>query len=245
MEPFVLKQFQLNHSFSAMKIGTDSILLGSWIKTSDFIERILDVGAGSGILSLMCAQKFKKASIIAVEIDKEAAAECQSNFENSPWSNRIQVHHSDINNFSSNDFDLIVCNPPYFKHSLNSPDQARSIARHNITLDFPTLFFNINRLLSKNGLAYIVVPFSSKNEIQFEAGKFGLSIKSLLYIRNTESHECKRVLIELHFNNQIKIEESTLIIRTKEGNYTNEFILLTQDYYTDTVLFQKNKFRSL
>lgn len=240
METFILKAFQLNHSMSAMKIGTDSILLGAWIKETSALCNILDIGAGCGILSLMSAQKFENSTITAVEIDSEAAQECKNNFELSPWRDRLMIVNCDINDFYAEKFDLIVCNPPYFQNSLVSADNARSMARHNLSLDFPTLFSNINRLLLKSGCVYMVVPFSLKKEIQFEAGKFGLSIKSLLCIRNTEKHEIKRVLIELSFENQVCIEEITITIRTNEGFFTKEFILLTKDYYPENVLFQKN-----
>ncbi|HYX05427.1 MAG TPA: methyltransferase, partial [Bacteroidales bacterium] len=129
---FRFKQFTIIQDKTAMKVGTDGVLLGAWTRPEKAAS-ILDIGTGTGLIALMMAQK-SKALITAVEIDKDAADQAQQNTENSPWHERIQVHQSSVQEFSANfgkKFDLIISNPPYFHQSFKNPGIKRSLARHN------------------------------------------------------------------------------------------------------------------
>ena len=127
---FQFKQFTVRHDKCAMKVGTDGVLLGAWAPVQD-VKRILDVGAGSGLISLQLAQRNPEAVITSVEIDPAAAAQAQENIQSSPWSNRMEVVCCDFRKYHPEDkFDLIVSNPPYFVDALRCPDNQRCMARH-------------------------------------------------------------------------------------------------------------------
>ena len=114
---FQFKAFRVRQSHSAMKIGTDGVLLGAWVQLLESCKTVLDIGTGTGLLSLMLAQRYAQISLHAIEIDAAAAAEAQFNFEQSPWHERLRLEQSDFVTFSAQKnlvFDHIVCNPPFY-----------------------------------------------------------------------------------------------------------------------------------
>ncbi|MCF0159496.1 MAG: methyltransferase, partial [Bacteroidaceae bacterium] len=168
-----------------MKVGSDSILLGSWMRCVG--GHMLDIGTGTGILALMAAQKNNDADIVAIDIDADSAAEASENFASSPWSDRISSKHislADFTNSTYEKFDTIFSNPPYFEGDLKSPDERRAQARQAETLSHDHLIDSVVKLLEKGGFFSLVLPFSQSNSFVLKAvGKVNQVIQ-VLRIRN-------------------------------------------------------------
>lgn len=215
MSIFRLQQFAINQSRSGMKICSDSLLFGALIPLADS-KRILDIGAGTGILSLMQAQKINaldqsllKHSIVdiitAVELTQEAAEEARENFERSPWSKQLRLVEQDIQSFAGGhtlnqqpDYDLIICNPPFFaqqsKTSVNNP--LRHLARHTDALSFYDLMTSIDTLLSPAGRAFLLLPLIALDDVCAQANAQGFRLVSQTDIAETEKHDPKVAVLE-------------------------------------------------
>jgi len=160
---FHFKKFSIEDNKSAMKIGTDAVLLGAWTPCANE-SHILDIGTGSGILALMMAQRNYAIPVDAVEIDYDAAMLAHQNFKLSPWTDQICIFNTTIQQFSllkREKYSLIICNPPFFTESLKAPDKARSIARHNDTLPVDELLSITSKLLIEKGKAEFIIPYSA------------------------------------------------------------------------------------
>ena len=215
-----------------MKVGVDAVILGSWADTSG-VKSILDIGTGTGLLSLMLAQKCD-ASITAIDIDEDSFIQARFNFENSKWNSRISVQHNSFQNFtkhSNQKFDLIICNPPYFVKSLKSADIKRNIARHDDALPLESLFEGVSSQLSEAGKFYIIYPFVQKDYL------FMVSVKNKLYpsreliIKGTSAKVPNRIIVEFS-HTEGKCAEQELIVRNHPGGeYTEEYKTLTAEYY--------------
>ena len=137
---FTFKQFHIDHSRCAMKVGTDGTLIGAWFSADCNNSRILDIGTGTGLIAIMAAQRFSGAQVVGIDIDSDCIEQANENVAASPWCDRISIIHSALQEFTSSEgFDAIVSNPPYFVDSLLSPDEKRSTARHANTLSFNDL----------------------------------------------------------------------------------------------------------
>ena len=155
---FTFKQFHIDHSRCAMKVGTDGVLLGAWARV-DGTRRILDIGTGTGVIALQMAQRNSEAQIFAVEIDETASCRARANFDMSPWAERLEVECCAAQEFNHTEkFDLIISNPPYFVDSLLPPDAKRSTARHTHDLSFEALDEAVSRLLAENGRFAMILP---------------------------------------------------------------------------------------
>ncbi len=149
---FQFKQFLIRQEKSAMRIGTDGVLLGAWTDTSHS-ENILDIGTGTGLIAIMLAQR-SNAKITGVEIEVQAANEAIQNGENSPWPDRIDIVHSPFQKFAAetcDKFDTIVSNPPYFTNAVKNRQDEKSLARHNHLLPFNELLQGVSKILSNDG----------------------------------------------------------------------------------------------
>ena len=156
---FTFKQFYIDHSRCAMKVGTDGTLIGAWFSANCNNCRILDIGTGTGLIAIMAAQRFSDAQIIGIDIDSDCIEQARENVAASPWSERISIIHSALQEFtSSKGFDVIISNPPYFVDSLLSPDDKRSTARHTTSLSFSDLFDGVERLLAQDGTFALILP---------------------------------------------------------------------------------------
>lgn len=228
---FRFKLFRVDQSLCAMKVGTDGAMLGAW--TNVFTaQSILDVGCGSGLVSLMLAQR-SAAKILAVDIDAGAVEQSAVNFIGSPWSDRLQARHVSVQDLcreAESAFDLVVCNPPFFSNSLKNPDQRRALARHSDTLSLSELVDCSSSLLSPVGRLSVVIPFSDvENVLSISKGKF-FCVRQTNVIPVT-GREPKRVLLELSKQKICESKVSELTIY-KEGHvYTDEFRSLEKDYY--------------
>ncbi|MBR4849687.1 MAG: methyltransferase [Alistipes sp.] len=212
-----------------MKVGTDGVLLGAWADCSG-AKRILDIGTGTGVIALMSAQRNTEAKIYAVEIDETATRRARSNFEMSPWAERLEVENCAVQEFDPNEkFDLIISNPPYFIDSLLPPDAKRSTARHTHDLSFEELDKAVCRLLADGGKFALILPTA-----EFE--KY-LSLTKLHLVRRCDMYPTagaavKRVMAEFAKSETAEIvRESIAIERERRGDYTDEYRTLTKDFY--------------
>jgi len=195
--PFQFQKFSLAHDQSAHKVGTDSLALAGWLKASN-PQSILDFGSGSGLLSLLMAQRFTQASIDGLEIDKSSWQQSCENAQVSPWSERIQFHHQDLMDWETeNRYDLIISNPPYFSESLLAPEKRRAQARSASTETFMLWMQKLRNMLSVDGSLALVLPVQEWEGYQDQYREMGLFAHRMALVHHHESAEANRVLIQL------------------------------------------------
>lgn len=227
---FRFKHFNVVNDKSAMKVGTDGVLIGAWCDVAS-AQRILDVGTGCGLISLMIAQRNSYASILGIDIDENAVEEASANFSKSPWSNRLSAMHADFNEYhDAIPLDLIVSNPPFFSNGVEAPGRQRNIARHATTLSLEQLITHSCHLLTVNGVLAIITPADVENEIRRSVVKCNMSIKRIARVVTVEGGQPKRLMWELVKGNSITQTED-LIIRTADNSYTQQYLNLTREFY--------------
>ncbi|WP_105167580.1 tRNA1(Val) (adenine(37)-N6)-methyltransferase [Pseudoalteromonas sp. T1lg23B] len=233
MSGFAFKQFKIQQSNTAMKVSTDGIMLGAWINLSN-AKYLLDIGCGTGLLSLMCKQRQPQLHVDAVEIDSGAVKDAQSNIKHSPWPD-IRLHHGDIQSFKNQHvFDVVICNPPYFNNSLKGPSHARNTARHTDSLTFEELietFLKVSHDLSR--LA-IILPCKEAEQFQSMAYSSGLSLQRHCQVSSSKEKGPTRSMMEFQRIQRIQPQASlveSLCIYQPGQIYTEDFIKLCQDFY--------------
>lgn len=232
---FQLKQFTIHQPNVAMKVGTDSVLLGSWAKvdTSRNI-RALDIGTGSGLLAIMLVQRSANIRIDAVEIDRQAFTQAQENVGLCPWSDRIQLYNQSFQDFAEKHtgvYDLIISNPPYFIQSLSSPSRLRTVARHSASLSQEDLLKGVVKVLKPEGIFSVVFPVNEGMLFIQKAEAMGFCCNRKVGVRANPQKGPKRLLLEF---SRIKgsHEEAELCIDTGvRHQYSPEYIELTKDFY--------------
>ena len=232
MSVFHFKQFCITQEKSAMKIGTDSVLLGCFCDVQQ-ATRILDIGTGTGLLALMLAQK-SAAQIDAVELDNEAAAEASLNFASSIWNNRIRLHHMPVQQFHATEsYDIIISNPPYFryKQQFGIADVQRSKARHDKDLPFEDLIKATNSLLSEKGQAWFILPVNEAQVLKTIAQENHLHLQQNIFIHSKPGTKHNREILTFEKRQHEKVTEKIFTIYDAEGIASSAYKSLTLDYY--------------
>lgn len=213
-----------------MKVGTDGVLLGAWANFNQ-PSSLLDIGSGSGLISLMMAQRFPDAQITGIEIESNAYAESIINIENSSFKDKIQIVHTAIQTFSPTGiFDAIVCNPPFFVDSLKTPHNQRNLARHTDSLSLNDLFSCAVKMLHKVGSLAMVFPFEQSGDLSETAKEFGLYPSRICAVKGRQDLQPKRILIQFVLE-ELPTETSELIIEKERHQYTDEYIDLVKHFY--------------
>ncbi|WP_416307798.1 tRNA1(Val) (adenine(37)-N6)-methyltransferase [Neptunicella sp. SCSIO 80796] len=226
---FQFKQFFIEHSQVAMKVGTDSIILGSWLNVYQ-TEKILDVGTGSGLLAIMLAQKSdQNCQIVGIDIEADAIRQAASNAENSPWSNKLSFVHQPFQSCQTCGWDLIVSNPPYFPAGQRF-GSSRQIARHNQHLGYAELLRHSASLLNRNGRFACIIPHQFVPDVVAYARDYGLLLGKQLVIRASDSKSPIRSVLQFSAQaDQTVVEE--LSIHSPQGDYSMAYKRLCKDYY--------------
>lgn len=233
---FTFKQFHIDDHGCGMKVSTDAVLLGAFAKLEQ-AKTILDLGAGSGVLSLMAAQRSDNGSkITAIELDPIAAKACQLNMTTSPWHDRLCVINQSVQNFchsnSDKKFEHIICNPPYFEHGPLANESSRAIARHTQALTFEDLFLSIQALLALHGLCTLIFPVQSMNKAKQAISAVDLHITEQCEVASVDGKAASRVLLTLsHQASMQQVSPTQLFIRDKQGSFSPEMARLCQDFY--------------
>ncbi|MDR2466512.1 MAG: methyltransferase [Prevotellaceae bacterium] len=235
---FKFKQFIVRQDRTAMKVCTDSVLLGSWLdsgsnsdsKPNSEATSVLDVGTGTGLLALMSAQTFPEARITAVEIDPDAARQAADNFAASKWNERLTVLNLDFRHFDTPQrFDLAVSNPPYFANSLKSACTSKNFARHDDSLSLDELFARTAHLLADNGRFALILPCFRVAAAAERAAAHGLFPSEILNVKTKADKPPYRTLLQFSFK-QTSPNESLLILLDDEGQYSDEYRQLTRRF---------------
>ncbi|NNE31581.1 MAG: methyltransferase [Winogradskyella sp.] len=232
-KPFKFKQFTVNQDRCAMKIGTDGVLLGAWTSLLNNPFSVLDIGAGTGILSLMLTQRSDAQTIEAIEIDADAYEQCSENFENSPWSDRLFCYHASLLEFVEeidDKYDLIISNPPFYSDNYKTKNKSRDLARFNDAMPFEHLIYAAANLLSDNGIFSVVIPHKEEGKLIELASKVGLLPNRILHVKGQPNSEIKRSLLEFSFD-ETKTIISELTIEISRHHYTEDYIKLTKNFY--------------
>ncbi len=216
-----------------MKVGTDAVLLGAWA----FCEnetRILDIGTGTGILSLMLAQRNDKIEIDALEINTEAALLAKQNVMLSPWRERINIYQISFQEFVINTqarYSLIICNPPFFTKSLKANSEARNLARHNDSLPINELLAGVAKLLTSHGKAIFIFPYDSLEKWKTEAEKFLLFPSAITLVKSSPAHFPHRAMVSFTKERKNEVVENAICINSHQDTYSQEYQQLTSPYY--------------
>ena len=231
---FKFKRFTIEQENCAMKVGTDGCLLGGWFSCTGS-KRILDIGCGTGLISIMAAQR-SSAHVTGVEIDGTAASQARKNADNSPWGDRIEIVNSDFLDYETGEkYDAIVSNPPYFVNSMKCDDASRTLARHSDSLGSEEFFACADRLLAPHGKVSIVIPCDIVEEWRRSANGYGFVASRLAYIKTTPRKAPKRVLLEFSRGNAVECIESTLVLENSPGVYSKEAQDILRDFYLKIV----------
>lgn len=232
-KPFEFKAFTVQQDQCAMKIGTDSVLLGAWTPLDTNPFSILDIGAGTGVLSLQLAQRSAAQVIDALEIDELAYEQCVDNFEASPWADRLFCYHADLAEFTEeieDQYDLIISNPPFYSEDFKTDNNQRDLARFTDALPFEHLVDSVSKLLTKDGVFSVVIPYKEESHFIALASQVGLFPNRILHVKGTKHSEIKRSLLAFSFRESV-IKTEALVIEIERHQYTQEYINLTQDFY--------------
>lgn len=229
---FEFRHFTVRQERCAMKVGTDGVLLGAW---ADGADRILDIGAGTGLIALMMAQRFPGSEVDAVEIERDAATQAMENAEASPFSSRITVIESSIQDYAEKytglPYGAVVSNPPFFNSSLKNPDKQRSLARHTDSLSYRDLFFSVSRLLADDGVFSVVIPDSCRDSFMSEAAVFGFFLVRETFVRTTPRKQPKRILLAFMKRRTGTVRREEVAMMSPDGSKSQWYARLTEDFY--------------
>lgn len=230
-KPFLFRRFSLVHSRSAMKIGTDGVLVGAWADAAD-ARTILDVGTGCGIIALMMAQRFPQAQIDAIDTDRGSLEDAAENFTASPWADRLSLIAGD---FSTHRFemkyDFIVSNPPFYSEDTESPDAPRASARNAKALPPETIAGRSAELLSPKGRIAVIYPYDAKRRITEIFARQGFYPCAATNVRDSPSAPLKRSLMCFSRGRNTGCDTGELCIRSGDGLWSDAYRALTGDFH--------------
>ena len=228
MAAFRFKQFAVEQDDVAMKVGTDGVLLGAWADCSN-VNRVLDIGTGTGLIALMIAQRGEAQEVVGIDIDDSAAACAAQNFASSPWSVILKSVKSSAQEYVDEKFDLILSNPPYFVDSLLCPDSKRTTARHTTDLTFEELDAAVCRLLDSRGRFAMILPVE---QMESYIAMTKLHLVRRCNVCPVVGGAVKRVMAEFAFEPTSEpIVESIAIEKGRRGDYCEQYVALTKDFY--------------
>jgi tRNA1Val (adenine37-N6)-methyltransferase len=235
---FKFKQFTIHQEKCAMKVCTDACLFGALVANSIFSITqtkgtllCLDIGTGTGLLSLMTAQKSSEIKIDAIEIDAPAALQASENIAATPWKNNIQVYHEDIISFvPGKQYDCIFSNPPFFEDDLQSGDEAKNNARHNVALTLLQLLQVVDRYVTIDGFFAVLLPYHRLDYFKDASKRTGLYLNRQILVKQTIKHKFFRAIL-FFSRKETEIQFSEIIIKDPAHNYTPGFSAALQDYY--------------
>ena len=226
---FSFRQFSISQDRCAMKVGTDGVLLGAWAPGG---QRILDVGTGTSLIALMMAQRFPTSHVVGIDVDDEACLQAVENVENSPFSYRVKIVKSSLQEFLVEEsFDAIVSNPPYFVNSLKNPDARRTLARHTDSLSFDDLFRGVGRLLSEYGVFSIIIPTDALEQMLLNACHYGFYVSRQVAVKTVERKLPKRYLLSFRRQPTECVVEEIKVMTDSEGSRSTWFDALTREFY--------------
>ncbi len=215
-----------------MKVGMDGSLLGAWAGKNLAPNRILDIGCGTGLIALMCAQRFPNAHIEGIDIQEECLGQARENVVSSPFADRITLHHSRLQDYQAPLYDLIVCNPPFFNRSSRSGEAQRDTARHDDHLPFSELVEHASQLLAEDGLFALIIPEERASEFQILTESHRLHLHRSVKVRGRVGGVVKRRLLE--FGKAVPSEAPVLEELAVEADikqWTEEYQELLREFY--------------
>ena len=248
MAGFTFKQFEIQQDRCAMKVGTDGVLLGAWAEGG---QRILDIGSGTGLISLMMAQRFPEAQVWGIDIDPDACMQARENVAASPFADRVGIACCALQNLSEehlvrgseelmemkegegNLFDAIVSNPPFFVNGLKNPDSKRAMARHSDSLPFSVLMKGVKRWLSDEGVFSAIVPADVLESFVSEAYCSGLSLVRQCGVKTVERKQPKRYLVAFSKRRTGMMDKRTEIMTDSDGNRSGWYAKITEEFYLE------------
>ncbi len=228
---FQFKQFRIEQDKTAMKVCTDSCLFGAWVHPSPSTKNILDIGTGTGLLSLMLAQKTM-AYIDAIEIDNDAFEQAKTNIASSKWNEKIELLHGDVRTYDfKKSYDLIICNPPFYINEQASVDEGEQIAKHSSKLSLPELLNTMKKLVSEDGAVALLLPYYRKEECIFLALEQGFFLEQLIDIQQSPKHSFFRFAGIFTTHQPTAPKSSTIAIKNEDDKYSEAFTELLKPYY--------------
>lgn len=228
---FRFKQFTVQQDRCGMKISTDGVVLGAFAGRGN-PKNILDIGAGTGVVSLMLAQRFPEAMITGIEIDKDASEQASENVLQSPWSNRVRIINQSLQEFQKqhgDKFDLIVSNPPYFPKHLPSTDQKRNLALHNDSLTFGELAKGILKLMKHDGYFWLILPPEQMGSINKIFDFLGINIVEKLNLRDKQKKNIIRIIQAFTYS-KVEIKKTDIHIKDEAGKYSKDYSDLLNEF---------------
>jgi tRNA1Val (adenine37-N6)-methyltransferase len=248
LKPFQFKEFTVAQDRCAMKIGTDGVLLGAWTSVAQYPDSILDIGTGTGVIALMLAQRSDAMTVDAVELDDSAYEQAADNFENSVWGDRLFCYHAHLYEFAAeidDEYDLIVCNPPFYMETLNDEStalqrsrsikdgaaiEAREQARLEESMPFELLVGAVAKLLSEDGAFSVIIPHEREDDFILLCSRAGLVPSRITRVKGNPTSPIKRSLMEFRFRESVP-NTTELTIEYKRQDYTDDYISLVKDFY--------------
>lgn len=226
---FKCKQFEISQTDAVFKITNDTTLIGAWAELNP-AGRALEVGCGSGMISLMLAQRYKKLNIDAIDINTDAVALANANFQLSNWSDRLRARHSDLSTYTSADksYTDIISNPPYHNSSHLPSDSLQAISRHDDSLPFETMIKKSDELLINGGAIHLIIPSDRDRDLTTIAGQYGYGIARWCHMHPRQSRPAKRSLITLTKEGSLSEPSERLIMYDEDAHHADYINLLKE-----------------